>query len=267
VRAHQGTPTVLVFDVLDTLHTALRIALRQDGGLMAPATGALSIETSLDHLAEAVITMLPPDDEKSFGRELQVLCAAASCSLVVVMPDEFAAQALRSWADEVLVASLLPVELGSMIAELLSLTPPLIAGTDSASVEPARDVVRSERRGHLPPEMQALRVGPFSIDEIAHRAHCDGHELNLTRTEFELLVLFCLHPYQVLTRALILERIWGRWVGDDHVIDVHLSRLRRKVFIASGISALPAVRGVGFRLLELVPGEPESAENEPAPQR
>ena len=95
-----------------------------------------------------------------------------------------------------------------------------------------------------------LVSGPFEVDEASRTASCDGHVLHLTRTEFDLLALFVLHPHQVLTREQIVERVWGPWVGSNHHVDVHLSRLRRKVLAASGRSTFPAVRGVGFRLME-----------------
>jgi DNA-binding response OmpR family regulator len=94
-----------------------------------------------------------------------------------------------------------------------------------------------------------VRWGPFFIDASTRLATCDQQDLPLTRIEFDLLMLFVLHPLQVLTRPQIVEHVWGGWHGSHHHVDVHLSRLRRKILRAAGRATLPAVRGVGFRLL------------------
>jgi DNA-binding response OmpR family regulator len=47
---------------------------------------------------------------------------------------------------------------------------------------------------------------------------------------------------------MLLERVWGSWYGDDHVVEVHMSRLRTKVKAASGLRIGVAVRGVGYKL-------------------
>ena len=51
-----------------------------------------------------------------------------------------------------------------------------------------------------------------------------------------------------VTRETLLERVWGDWYGDTHVVEVHMSRLRNKVKKAGGPSIGTAVRGVGYRL-------------------
>ena len=56
------------------------------------------------------------------------------------------------------------------------------------------------------------------------------------------------NPRRVVTRDMLLERVWGSWYGDDHVVEVHMSRLRSKVKAAGGLRIGVAVRGVGYKL-------------------
>lgn len=72
--------------------------------------------------------------------------------------------------------------------------------------------------------------------------------LNLTRTEFELLAILMQNKHRVVHRQELLDRVWGTWFGDDHILEVHISRLRRKIELKGGPRIAIAVRGVGYRL-------------------
>lgn len=72
--------------------------------------------------------------------------------------------------------------------------------------------------------------------------------LNLTRTEFELLAILMHNKHRVVHRQELLDRVWGTWFGDDHILEVHISRLRRKIELNGGPRIAVAVRGVGYRL-------------------
>ncbi|MDQ5974795.1 MAG: hypothetical protein QG661_2004 [Actinomycetota bacterium] len=97
-------------------------------------------------------------------------------------------------------------------------------------------------------ERTRFEVGPLTIDAESRVATADGVELDLTRTEFDLLTILMENPRRVVTRDMLLERVWGSWYGDDHVVEVHMSRLRSKVKAASGLRIGVAVRGVGYKL-------------------
>ncbi len=94
----------------------------------------------------------------------------------------------------------------------------------------------------------ARRVGPFELDAESRIATLAGTELDLTRIEFDLLAILLEHPTRVVPREELVSRVWGSWFGDDHVVEVHLSRLRAKVVRAGGPRIGVAVRGVGYRL-------------------
>jgi len=95
---------------------------------------------------------------------------------------------------------------------------------------------------------RTLALDDLAIDLDAREVHVNGAPTELTRTEYDLLVALARNPRRVLTREQLLEEVWGDWYGSDHVLDVHLSRLRAKVLAAGGQRIGHAVRGVGFRL-------------------
>jgi len=106
------------------------------------------------------------------------------------------------------------------------------------------------RRNQRPEAEEKTRfeAGPLTVDVDAREARLDGEPLDLTRTEFDLLVALIENPSRVVTRDALLQRVWGEWYGDSHVVEVHMSRLRNKVKKAGGPAIGTAVRGVGYKL-------------------
>ena len=99
------------------------------------------------------------------------------------------------------------------------------------------------------PGPEVLRLGPLSIDPGGRTAERDGAEIQLTRTEFDLLVELARRPGQVFTRELLLDRIWGYdYLGDSRLVDVAIGRLRAKVEADPAAPALIlTVRGAGYK--------------------
>ncbi len=99
-------------------------------------------------------------------------------------------------------------------------------------------------------EAPTLTVGDLEIDAPAREARLGGELVPLTRTEFDILAVLAEHPARVLTRANLLVEVWGGdWVGDEHLVDVHVRHVRQKL----GDSAerqryVRTVRGVGYRI-------------------
>ncbi|MEZ5100234.1 MAG: response regulator transcription factor [Thermoleophilia bacterium] len=88
---------------------------------------------------------------------------------------------------------------------------------------------RPGRAAALPAE-PARCFGDLEVDIPAHEVRLRGEPVELTRTEFALLDALSENPRVTLSRGQLLERVWGDgWFGDDHVIDVHVSNLRRKL--------------------------------------
>jgi len=106
------------------------------------------------------------------------------------------------------------------------------------------------RRTHDPPVEEVLRVGELEIDPAGFRATRSGANLQLTATEFRLLLELARRPGQVFTRELLLERVWGyEYLGDSRLVDIAVQRLRAKIESEPARPRLiTTVRGVGYRL-------------------
>ena len=107
------------------------------------------------------------------------------------------------------------------------------------------------RAGPLTQEEQrsVIEVGDLRVDPAARRAWRGGRELELSKTEFDLLELLALNAGIVLDRTTIYERIWGYDFGPDSKnLAVYISYLRRKVDDREGSSLIHTVRGVGYTL-------------------
>ena len=91
-----------------------------------------------------------------------------------------------------------------------------------------------------------IEVGGLKIDTGSMQVWRDGAEINLTRTEYELLLLFARNPRRAMYRETIYERVWGgEYPYGSKAVDLHVQRLRKKV---GWEHILQAVNKVGYRL-------------------
>lgn len=112
-------------------------------------------------------------------------------------------------------------------------------------------VLRRPRTSTTPPQVTTpLIVGDLILDPVAHQVRVGETTVELTRTEFELLVALALRPGQVLTRHDLVTEVWDTtWVGDERIVDVHIGNLRRKLGTDTrGRGFIDTVRGVGYRV-------------------
>jgi DNA-binding response OmpR family regulator len=99
-----------------------------------------------------------------------------------------------------------------------------------------------------------LHIGDLMIDELQHEVSLKGRPLSLTVREFTLLLTLAQHPGRVFTRAQLLEHVWGAEYYDDHVVDVHVANLRKKLEADTPSTGyIETVRGVGYRLRAQLP--------------
>ena len=98
----------------------------------------------------------------------------------------------------------------------------------------------------------ALEYGILRIDPARRELRLRGVLVSTTRLEFDLFHRICRTPDEVVTRVELMEAVWGpNWYGDTHVVDVHLSNLRRKLRQRHPDRQFWfTVRGVGFRLAD-----------------
>lgn len=114
-----------------------------------------------------------------------------------------------------------------------------------------RALLRRPRVG-TEPGAEAWRAGELTVDPRRRAVTLHGSPVLLTVIEFDLLATLIREPGIVLTRQQLLDQAWGAdYVGDEHVVDVHLANLRRKL----GDDAvrpmfIETVRGIGYRFKE-----------------
>jgi DNA-binding response OmpR family regulator len=127
------------------------------------------------------------------------------------------------------------------------LTKPFSPGELVARV---RAMLRRPRSGATPEQADLRRFGTLELDVPGHEARLDGVLVELTPLEFGLLEALSAEPRVAFSRGQLQERVWGPgWFGDEHVVDVHIANLRRKL---GDDPAAPrfvlTVRGVGYRM-------------------
>ncbi len=133
----------------------------------------------------------------------------------------------------------------------------LDAGADDYLVKPfaleellARIRALLRRGGHDRGE-QPLHFADIELDPATREVRRGDRQVELTRTEFNLLELFLRNPRQVLTRSLIFERVWGYDFGPtSNALDVYIGYLRRKTEAGGEPRLIQTVRGVGYALRE-----------------
>lgn len=95
-----------------------------------------------------------------------------------------------------------------------------------------------------------IRVAELEIDPSSREATFAGGQLQLTRTEFDLLLHLAESPRRVFTRDQLMEAVWGEsWGGDSQLVDVHIGHLRKKLGErANNANYIQTIRGVGYRM-------------------
>ena len=111
--------------------------------------------------------------------------------------------------------------------------------------------LRALLRRSAPVGAAPLRFGDLMLDPVTYEVERGGRRIELSRTEFHLLVLFLEHPRHVLTRSQIFERVWGYDFGaSSNALGVYVGYLRRKTEAGGERRVLHTVRGVGYVLRE-----------------
>ncbi|GAA4754912.1 response regulator transcription factor [Gordonia alkaliphila] len=115
-------------------------------------------------------------------------------------------------------------------------------------------MLRRPRQADAEPEPDApprrvRELGPVIVDLDARQVWVGGNHVHLTRTEFDILAALIRRPGVVVTREHLMNTVWDSdWVGDTHVVDVHIGSLRRKLDDRGDDRLIETVRGVGYRI-------------------
>lgn len=132
--------------------------------------------------------------------------------------------------------------------ELLHLVDDILLPPHDAAEAVLRATLVTRRRGDAAAHL--VTAGPLTVDVEGFRAWLTGAPITLTYTEFQLLRLLLLNRGKVLTRQLLLNKIWGYdYLGGLRTVDVHIRRLRAKIE-GEAPDLVETVRHVGYRIRE-----------------
>jgi DNA-binding response OmpR family regulator len=173
----------------------------------------------------AILDLMVPNGGGYFALDALRARAPGLPVLILTARDSVAdrVEGLERGADDYLVKPFAFVELAARLAALLR---------------------RPQTR------VEALRIDELEIDPLHRRALHRGRPIGLTPKEFELLWCLARQKGEILTRKELLESVWGyRFDPGTNVVDVHVTRLRRKLEASGAADLIRTVRGIGYALV------------------
>ena len=220
---------ILVVDDDSKIRTVVRRGLAYEGYRVVEAgSGEEGLEKAREHLPDLVIldVMMPGIDGlevtrrlRSSGDEIAILMLTARDEV----KDRVAG--LETGADDYLVK---PFSFEELLARVHALL-----------------------RRKASPSGEMLRFADLELDVDAREAQRAGRTIELTTTEFNLLLLFLRHPRKVLTRDVIMEHVWAYdFEGESNVLEVYVRYLRSKLEANREARLIHTVRGAGYVLKE-----------------
>ncbi|HNV71097.1 MAG TPA: response regulator transcription factor [Candidatus Ozemobacteraceae bacterium] len=171
--------------------------------------------------------------------------------LDVNLPDGDGIRQLQEWRT---AGVTIPVVVCTVRDREIDVVRALEAGADDYVTKPFRireliARIKAVLRRHQPVATPVTRIGPNEINFSAREARRHGEPLTLTATEWTLLEYLSRNAGQVVSREQIMNHVWGvDELEDSRAVDVHISRLRRKLEPAGSAPLLHTVRGLGYRL-------------------
>jgi len=226
-------PKILIVEDEATVRDMLALNLRAEAfEVITAADGATGLQLAREQSPDLIILdlMLPEIDGLSLCRMLRRDSEVPIIMLTARGTEMDRITGLETGADDYVVK---PFSLGELLARV------------RAQLRRAG----SEKRASAATRLQA---GDLALDLVARRAKLGEAELKLTNREFDLLAELMRNRGAVLSRDLLLTRVWGYdYVGDSHTVDVHIRWLREKIEEdPSNPKRITTLRGVGYRFEE-----------------
>jgi two-component system, OmpR family, response regulator MprA len=216
---------ILVVDDDPRITDLLRRVLAYEGYSIAiAASGSEALNRSLERPPDLIVLdiMIPGLDGLEVAQRLRE--AGDNVPILMLTARDTVAdrvKGLETGADDYLVKPFAPEELVARVKALLR---------------------RSQEERH-----EVLRYADVELDTGTRVAHRGAREIELSPTEYELLLLFMRRPRQVLTREIILDRVWGLdFEGSSNVLEVYIGYLRNKLEAEDEPRLIHTVRGVGY---------------------
>jgi DNA-binding response OmpR family regulator len=216
------TPRILLVDDETPILDLVRGYLEREGYAVSTVVdGRAAVEHVRTERPDVVVldVMLPGIDGFEVLRQIRTFSDAYVLMLTARSDEVDRIIGLSVGADDYLVKPFSPRELVARVKALL----------------------RRPRSG------ATALVGDLAVDPARRTATVRGTVITLTATEFDILALLARDPGVVVTRADLLHAVWGAaFVGDDHLVDVHVANLRGKI----GEGLVETIRGVGYKLAD-----------------
>ncbi len=219
--------TILLVDDDAMLRETLALNLRGSGfEVLTAADGVTALEQAKVRQPDLIILdlMLPELDGLTVCRTLRQTTDMPILMLTARTGELDKIVGLESGADDYLTK---PFSVGELLARIRALL----------------------RRTGPRPASDDLRSGGLALSLVSRRASVDGRDLPLSPKEFSLLAELIRHRGAVLSRDLLLTRVWGYdYVGDSRTVDVHVRWLREKIEAdPANPQRIVTVRGIGYR--------------------
>jgi two-component system response regulator RegX3 len=223
---------ILVVDDEQSYRDALSVALQREGfGVDTAADGVEAIERFEASRPALVLldVMLPKVSGIDVCRELRARSRVPIIMVTARNAEIDAVVGLEVGADDYVSK---PFRLRELIARVRAALRRFPSGGEEDDFQ-----------------LDHVEVGDVRIDAARHEVYVRGEAVQLPLKEFELLELLVTNAGRVLTRDVLIDRIWGpNYFGDTKTLDVHIKRLRAKVETDPGApSRIVTVRGVGYR--------------------
>jgi two-component system response regulator RegX3 len=224
-------PTILVVDDEQSYRDALSVALEREGFIVETAADGAEAITRFETSRPALVlldVMLPQMSGVDVCRELRTRSQVPIIMVTARNAEIDAVVGLEVGADDYVTK---PFRLRELVARVRAA------------------LRRAPSNGSETPAVDVIDVGEVRLDVARHEVFVRGELVALPLKEFELLELLLLNAGRVLTRDVLIDRVWGpNYYGDTKTLDVHVKRLRAKIEPdpASPVH-LVTVRGVGYR--------------------
>jgi DNA-binding response OmpR family regulator len=230
MRHDAGVATrILTVEDDERIRTAVKLALEDEGWKVDEAeTGEDALERFAQAPSDVVLIdiMLPGVDGFEVCRSIRRMSDVPIIMVTARDDTHDIVAGLEAGADDYLTKPFAPKELSARIRAMLR----RVRTTDSGATH--------------------LRFGDLEIVPEEGVVRRGGDEVHLTKTEFRLLLELANSPGRVLSREVLLERVWGHgYFADGRLVDVHVRRLRTKVEAdAANPRHVVTVRGLGYKL-------------------
>ena len=228
-------PTVFVVEDEESFVEALQIGLTREGFRVEVARDGVEALERFPHVKPDMVlldVMLPRISGIDVCRQIRAQSNVPIIMVTAKSGEIDTVVGLEVGADDYVTK---PYRIRELVARIRALL-------RRASGDTTGEVERTSSN-------RTLRVGDVTLDPEEHRLVVRGEEVTVPLKEFEVLQLLLANAGRVLTREVLIDRVWGSdYVGDTKTLDVHIKRLRSKIEVdPSAPTRIVTIRGLGYK--------------------